>query len=424
MSETILNSFFILFFFGLSKFSTMVISTCHHNYDSTINTNKQHDMLGDQSAINTNHDYSSNLNTDKQHDMSGDQSAMHTNESQPHVSSCTSTSNGQLIISSKNTTQVINSASSSNVAKKRNSSENAIQLDTSNDVEKRNSSGNTSSLLHQVDDMNAVSDKATGVSVLKRTCSRVTNLAVNRYSLDSFSSKLNSEIFSSSKQDSSSSENDEDQPEVKSNVRSSHMSSSSKQSDIDDCSDSASSSSDNSNDDEEANVSQESAKTSSKNDEDPLSSSSKQSDIDDRSGSTSSSSDHSNVDEGAKVSQEGVETSNIPLQVTLKPSTGVDNFTIMTSGNDKTRATNDSISTTEQVINPSVFTLSLFLHATEECLVNQPISNYHRLVINNLKKKSFLSALATQTTDITKEIYVTMYEIKKNENPAFTTPKL
>jgi len=96
----------------------------------------------------------------------------------------------------------------------------------------------------------------------------------------------------------------------------------------------------------------------------------------------------------------------------------------MTSGNDKTEAMHNGTSTTDQIIKLSLFTLSLFLHATEECLVNQPISNYRRLVISNLKKKSFRSALATETTDITEEIYITIYEIKKNESPAFTTPKI
>jgi len=56
---------------------------------------------------------------------------------------------------------------SSDVAKKRNISENTIQPDTSNNVEKRNSIGNTSSLLHPVNDINAVSNKEMGISVLK-----------------------------------------------------------------------------------------------------------------------------------------------------------------------------------------------------------------------------------------------------------------
>ena len=37
------------------------------------------------------------------------------------------------------------------------------------------------------------------------------------------------------------------------------------------------------------------------------------------------------------------------------------------------------------------------------------------MVISNLKKKSFRSALATETTDITEEIYITIYEIKKKK---------
>jgi len=219
--------------------------------------------------------------------------------------------------------------------------------------------------------------------VLKRICSRITNLADNRYSLDSFLLKFNSS-----------------------------------------CSNSVSSSSDNLNYDKKANESQDNVKTSSKNDEDQSSSSSKQTDINDRSGSTSSSSDHSNIDEEANVSQGGVQTSNVHLRITLKSSTAVDNFNIMTSGNDKTEAMHNRTSTTDQIIKLSLFTLSLFLHATEECLVNQPISNYRQLVISNLKKKSFCSALATETTDITEEIYITIYEIKKNESPAFTTPKI
>ena len=80
----------------------MVTSTRHRNYDSTMDTDEQHDMSDNQSVMHTNHDYISNLNTNKQHDMSGDQNTTHTNESQPHISSCTSTSNDQVIISTSN----------------------------------------------------------------------------------------------------------------------------------------------------------------------------------------------------------------------------------------------------------------------------------------------------------------------------------
>jgi hypothetical protein len=157
----------------------MVTSTHHCNYDSTMDIDEQHDMLDNQSVMHTNHDYISNLNTNKQHDMSGDHNTTHMNESQPHVSSCTSTSNDQVIIStfnsnivkkrnsSKNTTQDSTSASSSDVAKKRNISENTIQPDTSDKVEKRNSIGNTSSLPHPVHDINTVSNKEMDISVLK-----------------------------------------------------------------------------------------------------------------------------------------------------------------------------------------------------------------------------------------------------------------
>jgi hypothetical protein len=112
MKEIIINSFFLAY----PNFSTMVTSTRHRNYDSTMDTDEQHDMLDNQSIMHTNHDYISYLNTNEQHDMSGDQNTTHTNESQPHISSCTSTSNDQVIISTFN----------SNIVKKRNSSK--IQL--------------------------------------------------------------------------------------------------------------------------------------------------------------------------------------------------------------------------------------------------------------------------------------------------------
>jgi archaellum component FlaF (FlaF/FlaG flagellin family) len=86
----------------------MVTSTRHHNYNFTMDTDEQHDMSDNQSVMHTNHDYISNLNTNKQHDMSGDQNTTHTNESQPHVSSCTSTSNDQVIISTFNSDIVKN----------------------------------------------------------------------------------------------------------------------------------------------------------------------------------------------------------------------------------------------------------------------------------------------------------------------------
>jgi archaellum component FlaF (FlaF/FlaG flagellin family) len=86
----------------------MVTSTRHRNYDSTIDTDEQHDMSDNQSVTHTNHDYISNLNTNEQHDMSGDQNTTHTNESQPHISSCTSTPNDQVIISTSNSDIVKN----------------------------------------------------------------------------------------------------------------------------------------------------------------------------------------------------------------------------------------------------------------------------------------------------------------------------
>jgi len=44
---------------------------------------------------------------------------------------------------------------------------------------------------------------------------------------------------------------------------------------------------------------------------------------------------------------------------------------------------------TDKVISLSLFTLSLFLHETNECLINQPSENYHLVEINNLIKKDF-----------------------------------
>jgi len=72
--------------------------------------------------------------------------------------------------------------------------------------------------------------------------------------------------------------------------------------------------------------------------------------------------------------------------------------------------------TKKSVTSLSLFTLSLFLHETNECLIHQPNANYHTLVMNNLKKKSFQTAMTIDTNDITEEIYITVYEIAKNNN--------
>jgi hypothetical protein len=78
--------------------------------------------------------------------------------------------------------------------------------------------------------------------------------------------------------------------------------------------------------------------------------------------------------------------------------------------------------TKESVTSLSLFTLSLFLHETKECLINQPNANYCTLVINNLKKKSFQTAMTIDTNDITEEIYITVYEIAKNNNSSCVSP--
>jgi hypothetical protein len=78
--------------------------------------------------------------------------------------------------------------------------------------------------------------------------------------------------------------------------------------------------------------------------------------------------------------------------------------------------------TKESVTSLSLFTLSLFLHETKECLINQPNANYRTLVINNLKKKSFQTAMTIDTNDITEEIYITVYEIAKYNNSSCISP--
>jgi len=78
--------------------------------------------------------------------------------------------------------------------------------------------------------------------------------------------------------------------------------------------------------------------------------------------------------------------------------------------------------TKESVTSLSLFTLSLFLHETKECLINQPNANYRTLVVNNLKKKSFQTAMTTDTNDITEEIYITVYEIAKYNNSSCISP--
>jgi len=78
--------------------------------------------------------------------------------------------------------------------------------------------------------------------------------------------------------------------------------------------------------------------------------------------------------------------------------------------------------TKESVTSLSLFTLSLFLHETKECLINQPDANYRTLVINNLKKKSFQTAMTIDTNDITEEIYITVYEIAKYNNSSCISP--
>jgi len=78
--------------------------------------------------------------------------------------------------------------------------------------------------------------------------------------------------------------------------------------------------------------------------------------------------------------------------------------------------------TKESVTSLSLFTLSFFLHETNECLISQPNANYCTLVINNLKKKSFQTAMTIDTNDITEEIYITVYEIVKNNNSSCVLP--
>ena len=78
--------------------------------------------------------------------------------------------------------------------------------------------------------------------------------------------------------------------------------------------------------------------------------------------------------------------------------------------------------TKESVTSLSLFTLSLFLHETKECLINQPNANYRTLVVNNLKKKSFQTAMTIDTNDITEEIYITVYEIVKYNNSSCISP--
>ena len=67
-----------------------------------------------------------------------------------------------------------------------------------------------------------------------------------------------------------------------------------------------------------------------------------------------------------------------------------------------------------------MFTLSLFLHETNECLINQPSANYCLVEINNPIKKDFRKAMVNSITNLTEEIYISIYEIGKTSNPLTT----
>jgi len=69
----------------------------------------------------------------------------------------------------------------------------------------------------------------------------------------------------------------------------------------------------------------------------------------------------------------------------------------------------------DRIVNLNLYTLSLFLHSTLNCLINQPEANYHRLLIKNLQHENFQHAMKINTTNITEEIYVTLYEVRSND---------
>ena len=65
----------------------------------------------------------------------------------------------------------------------------------------------------------------------------------------------------------------------------------------------------------------------------------------------------------------------------------------------------------DRIVNLNLYTLSLFLHSTPNCLINQPEANYRRLLIENLQHENFQHAMKINTTIITEEFYVTLYEV-------------
>ena len=69
----------------------------------------------------------------------------------------------------------------------------------------------------------------------------------------------------------------------------------------------------------------------------------------------------------------------------------------------------------DRIVNLNLYTLSLFLHSTPNCLINQPEANYRRLLIKNLQHENFQHAMKINTTNITEEIYVTLDEVRSND---------
>jgi hypothetical protein len=75
----------------------------------------------------------------------------------------------------------------------------------------------------------------------------------------------------------------------------------------------------------------------------------------------------------------------------------------------------------ESIQTINLLMLSILVHSTDNCLVNQPIANYQSLRILDLKDKKFIDAMTEPNQDIMEEMYAFLYEITTEENE-YTLP--
>ena len=75
----------------------------------------------------------------------------------------------------------------------------------------------------------------------------------------------------------------------------------------------------------------------------------------------------------------------------------------------------------ESIQTINLLMLSMLVHSTDDCLVNQPTANYRSLRILDLKAKKFIDAMTEPNQDIMEEMYAFLYEITTEENE-YTLP--